>query len=58
MSEKLIFEKRLEGKGSTKNYDRADTVNGFPNFPEKHYFPKGTVPEGSKVVCRYYLIED
>ena len=59
MAEKLIFEKQLaKVTKEVTNYDRCDSTGDFPKFPEKHYLPKGSVPNGAKVVCRYYLIED
>lgn len=59
MAEEIqIFEKNLVVKGDTQNYCRLDTTNGFPAFPEKHYLPRGMVPAGAKIVCRYFLIKD
>lgn len=60
MAEKLLFEKELEYVRPTQNFDRLDCTDKglFSKWNEKHYLPKGTVPEGAKVVCRYYLIEE
>jgi hypothetical protein len=54
----VLAMKTLQPKGSTVNYDRLVKTSPIPNFEEKHYLEKGSVPQDKTVYCVYYYEED
>ncbi len=58
MSEvKVICTKEMSVQPKTKNYDKGVCQSDWLHFPEKHYLPPGSIPDGVKKVTVTYTIE-
>lgn len=54
----ILATKILQPRGFTVNYDRLVKTSPVPNFEEKHYLEKGSVPQDKVIYCVYYYEED